>query len=496
MSRLSRGAGGAGAAARGGLVTLRRVRRGLPFLAALVLVSAAGAATIQGTKRADLIQAAFKGTDAVRCGGARDVVSADAADRVAADCEVVSRRLSVDPYRNADSQHESAAEPDDFAYGGTVVAAFQVGRREGGGGANVGAAVSRDGGRLWQRSFLSGLTRNAGGDEVAVSDPVVAYDAVRGLWLVSTLAIHPGGSRIFVSRSADGVTWEPPVEVAAGPVLDKEWIACDNGGASPRRGRCYLLYTDDQRNIVVSQSSDDGGATWSPQVKASGILVGALPVIQPNGNLVAVAGDYRGEGALQGDIVALRSTDGGATFQRAIVSSLRTAANGPMRAISLPSVDVDANGTLYAAWHDCRFRVACRANDIVLSTSTDGLTWTAPSRVSTNLNAFITGLAADPAKPGRLAVVSAVFRSGGRLGMQLTQSRDGGRRWTPPQRLDAQPMATSWLARADGGRMVGDYFSVAYVGDRVVPVYALATSPLAGGRLRQGVFAASLEALG
>jgi hypothetical protein len=39
--------------------------------------------------------------------------------------------------------------------------------------------------------------------------------------------------------------------------------------------------------------------------------------------------------------------------------------------------------------------------------------------------------------------------------------------------------------------MVGDYFSTSYAGDRVVPVFALATSPLRG-RLREGVFAASL----
>jgi hypothetical protein len=471
------------------------VRRWLPFVTALVVVTAAGAATVQGTKRPDLIQAAFKGKDVVRCGAGRDIVSADAGDRVAADCEVISRRVSVDPYTNGDSQHESAVEPDNFAYGGTVVAAFQVGRRQTGAASNIGAAVSRDGGRTWQRSFLPGLTRNQGGDEIAASDPAVAYDAVHGLWLVSSLTIHQGGSKIFVSRATDGLSWEPPVEAASGPVLDKEWIACDNGAASPHRGRCYLLYTDDQRNIVVSQSSDDGGATWSPQVKASTILVGALPVIQPDGDVVVVAGDYRGEEALQGDIVALRSTDGGATFQRAVVSSFRSADNDPMRAIALPSLDADSNGTLYAAWHDCRFRATCRSNDIVLSTSADGLAWTPPTRVTSNLPALITGLAADPAQPGHLAVVSGVFRSGVRLGMQLTQSRDGGRNWTAPQRLDAQAMPMGWLARAEGGQMVGDYFSVAYVGDRVVPVYALGTSPLASGRLRQGVFATSLKAL-
>src|SRR4029077_2864064 len=101
----------------------------------------------------------------------------------------------------------------------------------------------------------------------------------------------------------------------------------------------------------------------------------------PDGTLVVVAGDYRGEDALSGSMIALRSTDGGSTFTRIVVSDLQAADNDPMRAISLPSVDVDSNGTIYAVWHDCRFHPSCTRNDMVLSTSADGTTWTAPVRV-------------------------------------------------------------------------------------------------------------------
>jgi hypothetical protein len=76
--------------------------------------------------------------------------------------------------------------------------------------------------------------------------------------------------------------------------------------------------------------------------------------------------------------------------------------------------------------------------------------------------------------------------------MGIAQTRDG-KAWSV-RRLDPQPMSTTWLPRAEGGRMVGDYFSVSYAGDRIVPVFALARAPL-GGRLRQGIFAASLPAL-
>jgi len=490
----------ADASPRGGLAavraaaTLAPLRRLLPLLLVFVLASTAAAATVRGTKQPDLLQTAFTSSDTVSCGRGVDIVSADAADKVAADCETVSRRLSVDPYANRDSQHETAVEPDDFAYGDMVVAAFQVGRRESGAAANIGTAVSTDGGRMWRRSLLPAVTVNAGGTQTAASDPAVAYDAVHATWLVSTLTIEPNSSHVYVARSPDGLHWSAPVDVADGPVLDKEWVACDNNVSSPYHGRCYAEYTDDDRNSTISQSSDDGGVTWSAPVRIGAFSVGTQPAIRPDGSLTVVsAGGFANDEALMGTIVAFRSVDGGATWQRSNVADLRAASNEPMRAISLPSVDADSNGTIYAAWADCRFRPTCNANDIVLSTSTDGVVWTSPARVTTGPSSFIPGLAADPAAPGHLAVVYALFDAKGNLGIAVTQSADG-RKWAPRQRLNALPIKMTWLPRA-GGRMVGDYFSVAFAGGRVVPVYALAAAPLKG-RFREGIFAASLKPLG
>jgi BNR repeat-like domain/RTX calcium-binding nonapeptide repeat (4 copies) len=490
------------------------VRRLLPLVLLLVFASSASAATIRGTKAGELIagtpgpdrivagagndrvQVAFGGVDRVDCGAGTDVVTADASDKVAANCEIVSRRLSVDPYANADSQHETAVEPDSAAFGSTVVAVFQVGRREAGASSNIGTAVSTNGGRTWQRSFLPGTTVNAtpAGPENGASDPSVAYDAVHGVWLVSVLTIERSFSHLYIARSTDGRSWSPPIDAAAGPVLDKEWVTCDNGATSPFRGRCYLEYTDDDKGITVSQYSTDGGLTWSPPLRAGSILVGTQPVVRPDGTLVVVAGDYRGQDALTGSIVALRSTDGGATFARFVVSDLQSADNGPMRAIALPSVDADSNGTIYAVWHDCRFRPGCTRNDLVISTSTDGVTWTPPTRippVADTVSSFIPGLAADPQHPGTLAVVSAFFPNGSStLGMALATSSDGGKTWHGRVRLDAQPMQMSWLPRSEGGRMVGDYFSISYVNGRPVAVFTLAASPLEG-RFREAIFARS-----
>ena len=498
------------------------MRRLAPFLAALALAAPAAAATIHGTPGPDsivgtpapdtivagagndLVQAAFGGVDRVDCGPGHDIVSADQSDLVAPNCEVVSRRLSVDLSTNPRSQHETAVEPDSFSWGSTIVAAYQLGRFESGAASNIGVSVSHNGGRTWQRTTLPGVTLESQppGPELSASDPTVAYDAVHGVWLVGTLTLEQNGSHVEVAHSTDGLHWSAPVVAASGPVLDKDWIACDNNAASPFRGRCYAEFTDDDRNITVSESSDDGGVTWSAPVTATSLLVGTQPVILPDGTLVVVAGNYVDERALTGSIVAVRSTDGGATFTRATIAQLTSAPNGAMRSASLPSVDVDANGTIYAVWHDCRFRPGCTENDMVLSTSTDGVAWTAPTRiplapVSSTFDAFIPGLAADPAHPGRLGLVYAFFTPGScargacTLEMGFTTSPDGGRTWTAQQRLDAQPMQMTWLARSEGGRMVGDYFSTSFAGDRVVPVFTLATSPL-HGRFREAIFAASL----
>lgn len=468
-----------------------------------VLVGTPRADLIVGSSGPDRIQAAFGGRDTVQCRGGKDVVSADLRDRVGTACEVVSRRLSVDASTSPAGQHETAVEPDSFSWGTTVVAAFQLGRFAQGAAARIGTAVSTDAGRNWRRAVLPGLTAASQppGAEQAASDPSVAYDAVHGVWLVGTLGVHRGGADVLVSRSPDGLAWSLPVTVASGPVLDKDWFACDNQPASPHRGRCYATYTDDAKNWTVVQWSDDGGATWSPPLQAASTLVGTQPVIRPDGGLVVVAGDYNGGRGLTGSIVSLLSTDGGESFTRWPVSDLHAHPTGPLRMIALPSVDVDPTGTLYAVWYDCRFRPDCSGNDLVLSTSDDGTQWAAPVRIplraqGARLDAMLPGLVADPAQAGELGLVYAYWRPGScpracRLEVAFVSSGDGGASWSTPTQLSAQPLEMPWLARTQGGRFVGDYVSTSVAGDRFVPVFTLATSPLRG-RFREAIFAASL----
>src|SRR5436305_13026594 len=93
--------------------------------------------------------------------------------------------VSADPFTNTTSQHATELEPDTFAFGGTVVATFQVGRFFNGGASDIGFVRSGNGGASWDApGFLPGMTFTSGASSPyeRVSDPSVAYDSAHGAW--------------------------------------------------------------------------------------------------------------------------------------------------------------------------------------------------------------------------------------------------------------------------------------------------------------------------
>jgi hypothetical protein len=433
--------------------------------------------------------------DTVRCGAGTDTVTADLTDAVSRDCELVGRRLSRDPYTGSEAQHESEVEPDSLTVGRTTVSTFQVGRRFGGAADNVGWATSSDGGQTWRSGLLPGLTRASvpAGPHERASDPVVAFDAVNGVWLISTLALEGQATRLPVSRSTDGVTWSAPVIAyeasrQQGITIDKNWIVCDNGASSPFRGRCYIVFTDalrDDRLAVVT--SDDGGLTWSLPVGVPvQAAVGAFPVVQPSGTLVIAFLQFGRR------IAATVSSDGGATFSGPnVVADVEARQARGLRFFPLPSADLDPSGRVWVTWQDCRFDAGCSANSAVVATSVDGRTWTPPARVTSGRNAFIPAIGIHPTN-GRLAVAYHVVRPGGGIDVELVEFRAGagGRpvNVSAPRRLSARTMRPEWAPNTTSGRMLADYISVHYAGARPLVLWVLASPPV-GAELRQAVYA-------
>lgn len=428
--------------------------------------------------------------------------------------------ISSDPFGpNVAGQHQTQVEPDSFSFGNTVVTAFQVGRYVNGGAAAIGWATSLDGGNTWRSGILPSLTpfTTPVGPYGRVSDPAVAYDRVHGVWLISILALVDsagavGASAIVTARSTDGLSWSAPVTTAPNIgsfIHDKNWIVCDNGASSPFAGRCYTAWTDvpTDGSIAISTSLD-GGASWGVAVYAPGDAPkgnGAIPVVLPSGTLVI---PYSG---FAGTMHALNSPNGGATLGGAVgVAFLPAGRPTAMRAPPLPSAEVDGAGQIWLAWHSCVLNEGCSRpladapNDIMLSSSTDGTTWTQAVRVATGTgiaDRFLPGLGADPAASGRLGIAYHVMEpypcseAVCRLRVQYVYSADGGRRWSSPVELTPQPMSISWISATSQGRMTGDYISTSFVtGGIAVPVFSAAQPP-DGNVFHQSIHAATIGPL-
>ena len=287
--------------------------------------------------------------------------------------EIPLTRLSTDTFTNSTSQHATEVEPDTFAFGSTIVSAFQVGRIFSGGGADIGFATSTNGGATWTSGFLPGITTfQGGGTSTAASDAAVAFDAAHSVWIISSLAIG-AQFRVLASRSSDGLTWQNPVTVTAVGSPDKDWIACDNTAASPFFGHCYVEWDDPSAN----------GLVW-------------------------------------------------------------------------------------------------------MSTSTDGVTWTAPARipidaVSSTADHFVPGLAFDPVTSGSSAHLTLTYYWYSQanctfatcaLNLGFVTSQDGGNAWSAAKMI-AGPMSLAWLPDTFSGRMVADYISTSYSGGKAFAAFAL-----------------------
>jgi hypothetical protein len=418
-------------------------------------------------------------------------------------------KISSDPFTNATSQHATEVEPDTFAAGTTIVSTFQVGRFFNGGASDIGFATSVNGGASWTSGVLPGLTFNAGAvvPFERVSDASVAFDARDNVWMISSIPILPNLSvpTVTVNRSTDGgLTWGNPVTIPppAGKTvdLDKNWTVCDNHPASPFYGHCYTeLDNFGAGDLELMSTSVDGGSTWSAPIPTDGHDkgLGGQPVVQPNGRVVVPFE------SLNGTMSSFASTNGGASWSHGVkIAGIRFhGVGGGLRTSPLPSAETAADGTVYVAWEDCRFRPKCSSNDIVFSTSRDGTSWSDPARVpidpvTSTVDHFIPGLAVDPGTSGagtHLALTyyfypTAACAGNCQLTVGYTSSPDGGAHWGNALQL-AGPMALSDIAQTSQGPMVGDYISTSFVGGRASTVFPVGLPHVAGGAFDQAMYA-------
>lgn len=445
----------------------------------------------------------------VRLAGLAATLAAFLATSATAMAAVPLTQVISDPFSNPQSQHATAVEPDTFAFGSTIVVVSQIGRYFDGGASGTGFATSTNSGASWTSGALPGLTihQSPAGPYDRATDPVVAYDAEHNVWLAQSLGLDsgPSGVAVVVNRSTDGgLTWGNPVTTAAATGtqdFDKNWLACDNTPSSPFYGNCYATWDDfGHGNLILMSTSTDGGLTWGPALptanNATGL--GGQPVVQPNGTVIVPAAN-----AFETAIISFRSTNGGASWGAAttVTSTPTHDVAGNLRSGPLPSAEIDGAGRVYVVWQDCRFRRGCKSNDIVMSTTTDGTSYTPVVRVpidavNSSVDHFIPGIGVDPSSSGataKLGLTYYFYRNGkcGRktcsLEVGYTQSNDAGATWSAHTDV-AGPFAVNLVANTTQGRMVGDYISTSWVGTQAFGAFAVGGAPSGGAAFSEPIF--------
>jgi hypothetical protein len=398
------------------------------------------------------------------------------------------------------------------------------GRYSDGGAVGITHAWTRDGGRSWRHAPVPYLTTAAGGAWDRASDPVLGFGPAGDLYL-STIAFNSSAtdcrSVVLVSRSTDGGATFGRPSVAQSTddcevFNDKNWLAVDTGARSPHRGRVYQFWSYFVGDFAQQRVrwSDDHGRTWSAAVV---ITPGdqeetqdSQALIRPDGTITDLYLDYTGtdrrpdrerEGAdLRAAVTAdepgvpLRartSYDGGRTWSGAVTVTSDVGGDVPDVRCCLPSAVVDpATGLLHAVWSSTDLSV------LRISSSSDGVHWSAPVTVDTERTATSQVINADVAAYGGKVLVSYGLRdtsvaAGRYVWQRAAVSHDGAR--TFPDQLRLGPPSDLQYAAQAGAAFPGDYIGTAAAPGRFYAAWAFSSPPPGGGTYHQVVLAAAIR---
>jgi hypothetical protein len=301
------------------------------------------------------------------------------------------------------------------------------------GDAWLGLFKSFNGGESWISTLLPGYPQDTsviGRSSPlyglsAASDPTVRA-GTNGLFYYSGIAfdrVARGRSVIFVARFIDNnftrLGDTDPIEYldtriidqgTAGQFADKPWIAV----AAPRNGSgtvpisapdtpvqdvarhdVYMAYSvflgsaggGDMSKIMFARS-DDCGTTWQSPIKVSEshfINQGTTIAVSPKDGTILLAWRRFASASEPSAILVSQSRDFGATFTKGEVVATVNAfdqmtAPNRFRTYAFPSLTVDKDGVVYVAWSERGLGPAGDAR-IVVATSTNGTSWTAPQPV-------------------------------------------------------------------------------------------------------------------
>ena len=288
-----------------------------------------------------------------------------------------------------------------------------------------------------QDQSATGLSSPLHGFSTA-ADPLVR-SGTNGLFYYSGIAFNRSTNlgEIFIARfmdlnnkengdasqSLDPIQYINTVVIdsgTSGQFLDKPWIAVDapRGTATctmqvPQgtttvtqtvpAGNIYIVwsrFTGNTSTKIMFSRSQDCGATWSQPVKLSesnSINQGTTLSIDPHTGAIYVAWRRFVTSSQPDAIVSVKSTDSGSTFSKSLdvvdLSAFNSSApNAPsffdqgttpesFRTSAYPTLGVDPRGAVYLAWSQRGLAAGLPDARIAMSTSPDGLNWSAPFAV-------------------------------------------------------------------------------------------------------------------
>lgn len=390
--------------------------------------------------------------DGRRSPGVVGVVPAADALRLAGTGPFPETRLGPD---DGHSQNETSID----AQGATVIAGWNQFTAS---SIEMGVGRSADGGATWSSATLGGHSLQ--------SDPVVAAGGA-GRWYFAYLGISAAtGSdvEIFVRRSLDdGVTWQPPVAVTQNTGFDdKPWM-------SARGDEVLVAWADFSfapAKVRAARSLDGGMSFGADTVLAKSSVGGngASTVIAPDGAYYVFWRD-----SFQEFLWMSKSVNQGATWSAdasiVAMDPLPSPAAAGYRLLNLPSAVALADGTLIVAWNDEAFGDA----DILSVRSTDGgATWQPPVRVvddNSGARQFFPWLDADG---NRVHAVWYDARADpDRLEVYVATSSDGGATWGANVAVTPAPFLPLLPSEGQAADFIGDYNGIAASGGVVYPFY-------------------------